>query len=213
MSILDILNEQSTFVHVFAGVSLLIYIILFIFGGIGISKIAKRREIKGSVLAFIPFLQHIILGKIADDIVNSRNKLGSKRKKRYSTLYPLLSFLNPINLVNSLLGVAMHLYLPQELDPWYLSLSNADAPLHMNSIILGVIEILLLILFINMMKEIYDEYDRENTNMFVALSVLFKLHPFILFFLRNRKSFEYSYTKFDDEYYENFNDFKQTIDD
>lgn len=212
MNILDIINEKSLFVHVFAGVSMLIYVILFILGGIGISKMASNRQIKGSKLAFVPIFQHIILGRIADDIVNGRNKIEKNKKKRYATLYPMLSLLNPINLVNSLLGIAMHLYLPQELDPWYFSLTNEGLP-HINSIFLGVIEVLLLVLFISMMKEIFDEYERENTNLFVALSVFFKLHPFIFFFIKDRKPYEYKYTKFDDEYYDHFNDFKQTIED
>lgn len=211
MSIVDILNEQSLFVHVFAGVSMLLYIILFILGGIGINKIASTREIKGAKLAFVPIFQHIILGRIADDIVNSRNKINKNAKKRYATLFPILSILNPINLVNSHLGVAMHLYLPTEFDPWYFSFRTSSLP-HINSIFLGVIEVLLLFTFISMLKEIFDEYDRDNTSMFVALSLFFKLHPFILFFMKDKKPFEYKYSKFDDEYYENFNDFKTTID-
>lgn len=211
MSIVDIINEQDLFIHVFAGISMLIYIILFILGGFGISKILSNRGIKGSKLAFIPILQHVMLGKIADDIVNKKNKID-KNKKRYATLFPLLSILNPINLVNSLLGVAMHLYLPAQFDPWYFSLRSTSSP-HINSIFLGVVEVMLLIIFISMLKEIFDEYDKDNTSMFVALSVFFKLHPFILFFIRDRKPYEYKYSKFDDEYYEHFNDFKQTIDD
>lgn len=212
MSILDIINEKTPFVHVFAGVSMLIYIILFLIGAIGISKIASNREIKGSKLAFIPILQHVVLGKIADDIVSSRNKMDTSNKNRYARLYPLLSILNPINLVNSLLGVAMHLYLPEQFDPWYFSVNTPGLP-HINSIFLGVIEVLLLVTFINMMKEIFDEYDKENTSLFVALSVLFKLHPFILFFMKDRTPFEYKYSKFDDEYYEHFDDFKPQVGD
>ncbi len=213
MGILDLINEQSTFVHIFAGISLFIYVVLFIFGGIGISKIATNREIKGAKLAFIPILQHVMIGKIADDIVASRNKLSktTKKKFKYSVFYPLLSILNPINLVNSGLGVAMHLYLPKELDPWYLSFTSSEMP-HLYSISLGIVEVLLLVIFISMMKEIFDDYSREYTAACVTLSMFFKVHPLLFFLIKDNKPFEYKYTKFDDEYYENFNDFKTTID-
>lgn len=211
--IISLINSQSLFVHIVAGISLAFYIVLFIFGGIGISKIANDRGIKGAKTAFIPILQHIMIGKIADDIIDSRNKLGkpSKKKFQYSTFYPLLSLLNPLNFVNSWVGIAMHLYLPQEVDPWYLSIAKPYMP-HMYSIALGVVEVLLFVLFISMIKEIFDEYSRENTSACVMLSVFLKVHPFLFFLIRNNKPYEYKYTKFDDEYYENFNDFKTTID-
>lgn len=214
MTFLDTVLQQHIFVHVFAGVSMLVYIIFFILGAFGIRRMAVNRGLNKTWFAFVPVLQMSLVGKIADDIVSKKNKLSTQTERigKYSVMYPALSLLNPINMVNSLLGLAMHLYLPEHLDPWYLGLASSSN-MHINSLLLGVVEFFLLIVFISMIKEIFDDYDKENTNMYVALSVFFKLHLFILFFLRHRQPFEYKYTKFDDEYYDNFNDFTQQVGD
>lgn len=213
-NLLEMLNQQNFIVHVFAGISMLIYIVLFILSAIGVSQIATNRQIKSSWLAFVPVFQYMMIGKIADDIISSKNKISKNknRKFKYSIIYPLLSVLNPFNLVNSGLSIATYLYLPEKFSLWYLSIGTGTLP-HIVSIIFGFIEIALLILFVSIMKEIYDEYDRKNTNVYVMMSVLFKLQPFILFFLKDKAPFEYEYTIYEDEYndehYEYFNELRK----
>lgn len=214
MSIFGDISSQSFIVHALAGISIFIYIIFFIFSAIGISTIAKRRGLeKKAPLAFIPLLQYSVVGAIADDIIGDKNKLNKHKKKKikFAIIYPLLSLLNPFNMVNSGLGFAVHFYLQEQFNPWYLAVAESSKP-HIYSMGLGVVEILLLLIFITVTKEIFDEYDGENTNLFVALSVLLKLHPILFFKIRNNTVREYEYSKFDDEYYENFNDFKQVGD-
>lgn len=64
--------RQSMFIAL--GVALGIYLAILILGGIGMHVMAKKRGMKGSWMAFVPFLNTLYAGKLAGEV----NVFGKK---------------------------------------------------------------------------------------------------------------------------------------
>lgn len=177
-------STVSDFAGIFAGllvifafllfVSLAYVVVFYIFNAIGLYNIAKNRGMKNPYLAFIPIANSYYLGKISDDIDRTMNKKSSNAVLilAFEISCLVLSIVSTVtSAVSSLagmygfLGVALLLYM--------LALAAAIA--------------YSVFVYISLYK-IYKEYVPEKAVLFEVLSVLFDIHAFFLFAIRNKKS-------------------------
>lgn len=155
-------------------------VVCYIFNGIGLYTLAKRRNLNSPFLAFIPVANSYLTGEIADDINRTMNK-KSKYAKTILALF-IVSFLLPLvtipfsivgTLVGSLVGLAV--------------VSNIVSSL--TTAVSVVVSVCCSVYLYIAYYKIYKEYAPDKAVLFIVLSILLPVtQPFIVFSLRNKIS-------------------------
>ncbi len=148
----------------FTGVILTLYIAVYILYIFGIFRMAKRRNIKNSWIAFIPIINSYILGQIVNPL-----KIGNKT----ITNTPVLLLI--IHLTYFILRIALPLL--TTLFP-YISFFSICCT-HM-------LIILVWLLFLLIYYKIYQIYTKKPLT-FTLLSIIPMLAPIFIFLFRNNK--------------------------
>jgi len=166
----------------FVVVALLVSLVFYIFNAIALYSIAKRRRMNNAFLAFIPIANKYYLGKIADDISRTMNKKTNHAKR---ILIPMVIGV-AIDVVGSFfagLGTALiSLYTGGETGVAIIGLSIVI------SLFSGAALIVSAIFKYIALYSIFKEYSNSNAVLFIILSVLLSISPFLLFAIRNKKS-------------------------
>ncbi|MBR4942579.1 MAG: hypothetical protein IKZ28_00980 [Clostridia bacterium] len=179
---------------------LLVWGILFVLQGIGLSTMAKKRGMKNRVCAFIPFVNIWYIGKLAGEC----NFFGQRLKR--GGVYAMIA-----QIVATLLTVAMisaEVYLTfthgepmisndgYVTAPYWQGLVGFDLTVFrfydLSSYILPIAQLVVEILFLILMMALCKKYAPKN-HLFLSFLVLFMPASrfIVIFALRNRKEFDY----------------------
>lgn len=165
-------------------------IALYVFRSLGVYTIAKRRGLKHSWFAWVPVVDHYLLGSLSDQyqyVVKGKNK--SKRKWllglsiAIAVMYVALMVML-IGLAVTFAGNAAAGFSQPKLEKMalrsLLSVMAAAVPLAVLGIANAVLRYIAL-------YDVYTSVDPRNNVLYIVLSVLFKVsEPFFLFFNRKR---------------------------
>ena len=184
------------------GVAAGIYLICLILGGIGMHVMAKKRGMKGSWIAFLPFGNTFYAGKLAGET----NFFGKKVKwmglaamlfeivhvgLSIFSFYILFSFMqpefyDPITTSDGLLGGAefVSFKLPVRLR-WMLT---ADA---VCEILIYVFYLFMLLAMCMMFYSFYRKYYARSPFVMMFLSALLPFRGFVIFAVRNNTPVDY----------------------
>jgi len=160
-------------------------IAVYLFQAIGLYKLSKNRGYGKAWLSFIPIINIYTMGEIADNI-----KANLSKKTCYTkTLLVLNASIIPFSILYLIINSNSIAYFWQKLE------FGADNSTQIaTTIVLSIIVISTAIITYIVLYRIYAEYSKQNANLFIALSILFSLHPFILFAIRNNPSATKPYT-------------------
>ena len=171
----------------------------FILQGIGLSRMAKNRNIHKRALAFIPFVNIYFMGKLAGEC----SFFGQKVKK--VGLYAMLAQIISTLLMATTIGVGLYIYVnygtPDETSvfgiPFWSALPATENALYtifevsywVNQIVYFVFEILMVMLLMGL----YKRYVPSNYVLFALISFLSMpiASNIIIFVIRNRKAIDY----------------------
>lgn len=157
--------------------------IFFILTGMATHKMAKDFGINNLYLAYIPFSQQYLQGKLADTINKNDNEWSL-----YRVLYPILT-------VITILGYGFLLISIYTLDTPLISSEFFGSPIAVNSVILMIIfmiiSLICLVYLVTLYKchyIIFNEYEPKTAVLYILLSVFFNIHPVLLFLVKDKKS-------------------------
>lgn len=153
---------------------LAIALVFYLFQAIALYKIAKNRGKKNAFLAFIPFANSYYLGSIGDDINATMGKTSTYARK-------ILTFMIAGFASDFVAGISGSVMRMTKSVLWL-------APMVLLYIAGIAFTITMAVYVYISMYKIYNEYDQKNATLFIVLSVLFNIHPFLLFAIRNKKS-------------------------
>ncbi len=187
------------------GVAAGIYLICLILGGIGMHVMAKKRGMKGSWMAFVPFLNTLYAGKLAGEV----NVFGKKVKwmglaatflefvyvgLSAFSCYLLFSLLQPgyftYRTANTIGGEAYYqAELVTERVPlgmrWMLTADTVC------EILIYVFYILMLLAMCLMFYSFYRKYYARSPFIMMFLSALFPFRGIVIFAVRNNAPVDY----------------------
>jgi hypothetical protein len=140
-------------------VLLLVGLLAYVMGSVGMYQIASRRGLANPWMAWLPYASIYLLGAIADDINKRKNKASNYRWLLLgfllsSTLFPIIILLNPF--VATVLGILS----------FALTLATA---------VIGYISYYM----------IYEEYTHTAAGLLVLSILVSPAIPFVLFAIRN----------------------------
>lgn len=171
-------------------VALLIAIPLYLLYAIGLKTIADRRNLKHSIFAFFPFFGSYLLGCVYDDMQALKGKKTGYRKL-------LLAF-------SLCMGIPMMLYFTIYILGMSYLFSNtmydpfmndtAGASFFLVFLLAGMLYVIGLgfgiayaVFYYIALYNIYNEYDRKNTVLYLVLSIVFGFSWLFLFLIRNKE--------------------------
>lgn len=179
-----------------------IYLVCLVMGGIGMHVMAKKRGMKGSWMAFLPFLNTLYAGKLAGET----NFFGKKVKwmggaaallefvhvgLSVFSFYILFSFMrpeycDPITTADGLFGGAEFVSskLPVGMR-WMLTADNVC------EILIYVFYILMLLAMCLMFYSFYRKYYARSPFIMMFLSALFPFRGIVIFAVRNNAPVDY----------------------
>ena len=179
-----------------------IYLVCLVMGGIGMHVMAKKRGMKGSWMAFLPFLNTLYAGKLAGET----NFFGKKIKwmggaaallefvhvgLSVFSFYILFSFMrpeycDPITTADGLFGGAEFVSskLPVGMR-WMLTADNVC------EILIYVFYILMLLAMCLMFYSFYRKYYARSPFIMMFLSALFPFRGIVIFAVRNNAPVDY----------------------
>ena len=181
-----------------------IYLVCLIMGGIGMHVMAKKRGMKGSWMAFVPFLNTLYAGKLAGEV----NVFGKKVKwmglaatflefvyvgLSAFSCYLLFSLLQPgyftYRTANTIGGEAYQAELVTERVPlgmrWMLTADTVC------EILIYVFYILMLLAMCLMFYSFYRKYYARSPFIMMFLSALFPFRGIVIFAVRNNAPVDY----------------------
>ena len=181
-----------------------IYLVCLIMGGIGMHVMAKKRGMKGSWMAFVPFLNTLYAGRLAGEV----NVFGKKVKWMgiAATLlefiyvglsafscYLLFSLLQPgyftYRTANTIGGEVYQAELVTERVPlgmrWMLTADTVC------EILIYVFYILMLLAMCLMFYSFYRKYYARSPFIMMFLSALFPFRGIVIFAVRNNAPVDY----------------------
>ena len=192
--------RQSMFIAL--GVALGIYLAILILGGIGMHVMAKKRGMKGSWMAFVPFLNTLYAGKLAGEV----NVFGKKVKwmgivatllevafvglNVLSTVI-LFSFMrpeycDPITTADGLFGGAE--FVSSKLPVGMRWMLTADT---VCDILIYVFYLFLLLAMCMMFYSFYRKYYARSPFIMMFLSALLPFRGIVIFAVRNNTPVDY----------------------
>lgn len=171
-----------------SAITFIIGLVFYIFTAISLYAISKKRGYDKPWLAFIPIANFYLMGAIADNI-----NLVIKKK----TIFRRLALILSGSFIFSLIMIFVFIFKGVE---------NSEAINQNPSLSLGIImgvgifyiliiilRICYLILLGFILYRIYMDYTPNNAVAFLVLSLIFKIHPFFLFSIRNKPSISMYY--------------------
>lgn len=173
-------------------ISLCVYLIIFLFEGIGLFVAAKKAGIKGKWMAFIPFLNTFLLGRLG-----GQSQFFSMKVKRaglyamlaelvcfacfgayYYTGYLLSDYLKPVADYYQYVGV------PETLQ-WALNLNEGMYYL------ISVVDLVYTVFLAIVLIAFFRKYNAKNSMLMAITSVLFPIKAFLIFAVRNNTPVDY----------------------
>ncbi len=179
-----------------------IYLVCLVMGGIGMHVMAKKRGMKGSWMAFLPFLNTLYAGKLAGET----NFFGKKVKwmggaaallefvhvgLSVFSFYILFSFMrpeycDPITTADGLFGGAE--FVSSKLPVGMRWMLTADT---VCEILTYVFYLLLLLAMCMMFYSFYRKYYARSPFIMMFLSALLPFRGFVIFAVRNNTPVDY----------------------
>ena len=179
-----------------------IYLVCLVMGGIGMHVMAKKRGMKGSWMAFLPFLNTLYAGKLAGET----NFFGKKVKwmggaaallefvhvgLSVFSFYILFSFMrpeycDPITTADGLFGGAE--FVSSKLPVGMRWMLTADT---VCEILIYVFYILMLLAMCLMFYSFYRKYYARSPFIMMFLSALFPFRGIVIFAVRNNAPVDY----------------------
>ena len=179
--------------------AIIIWIAAFLFQGVGVSTMAKKRGLKKTWLAFVPFVNIWYIGKIAGEC-----QFFGQRVKRIG-MYAMIAQIIATVFTILTIGAEMYLWLrhgaPQMQTqlgiPYWTGLSGFSATVlkfyDLSGYLFSLFQLICEIVLVLLLMGLYRQYEPKN---YIALTLLTALVPisrfFILFALRNRKPIDYN---------------------
>lgn len=165
---------------------ILFWLVFFILTAISTAKMAKDYGIKDSFLAYIPFSQQYMQGKVADAINKQNNEWSL-----YQLLYPILTAI-------TIIGYGFLLVAILTFDIPIITSDFADlidSSLAINTmiylIVFTIISLICLIYLVVLYKchfIIFNEYDSKHSVLYLMLSIFFNIHPILLYMIKDKKT-------------------------
>lgn len=179
-----------------------IYLVCLVMGGIGMHVMAKKRGMKGSWMAFLPFLNTLYAGKLAGET----NFFGKKVKwmggaaallefvhvgLSVFSFYILFSFMrpeycDPITTADGLFGGAE--FVSSKLPVGMRWMLTADT---VCEILTYVFYLFLLLAMCMMFYSLYRKYYARSPFIMMFLSALLPFRGFVIFAVRNNTPVDY----------------------
>lgn len=179
-----------------------IYLVCLVMGGIGMHVMAKKRGMKGSWMAFLPFLNTLYAGKLAGET----NFFGKKVKwmggaaallefvhvgLSVFSFYILFSFMrpeycDPITTADGLFGGAE--FVPSKLPVGMRWMLTADT---VCEILTYVFYLFLLLAMCMLFYSFYRKYYARSPFIMMFLSALLPFRGFVIFAVRNNTPVDY----------------------
>lgn len=164
-------------------IGLLLYsLIRYLVGALGLYTLSKRRGYRYPWLAFIPVANVYLLGAVADNISYCQ---GRKSYFRY--------VLTGLSAASFFLGMLQSTVSQNMLYDIYALTGQAVPTVSLTVALLLFLFVVLLgianaVVTWIVLFRIYRDYHQSRDILYLTLSILFGLHPFFLFALRNRPS-------------------------
>lgn len=157
--------------------------IFFILTAISTAKMAKDLGLKDLYLAYIPFSQQYMQGKVTDTINKNDNEWSL-----YQVLYPILT-------VITILGYGFLFVALITFEEPLFTNEFFNNPIVVNSIlymvIFSIISLICLIYLVVLYKchyIIFKEYEPKYAILYLTLSIFFNIHPILLFLIKDKKT-------------------------
>ena len=181
----------------FFAVMAIIGLLFYILRAVGLMGIAKRRGFPNSWLAWIPFANAYLFGKVADDISYRNGQIKAFRKILLSleiavsvgTAISLAVMMKPLMEILSAMityrGQAWSLYYPQTQVDSMLFTIGAGAMIMM---LVSVVAMVYVVFHYIALYRIYKEYSPNEAVIFLVLSILLSgiFEPISLLIIKNR---------------------------
>lgn len=173
------------------------WLVMFILQGVGLYKMAKKRNMRKKFLAFIPFANVYYMGKLAGDsfVFGQRMKNSGLYAMIAETVFSSL-FITALILQYSLYfqcGNPLRVY--GVFPYWDVvgdGLSNTLVSFYMVIVrLLLVFQLIAAILMIILLSALYRKYAPKQYFLLGFLTILFPVRYIIIFAIRNRKAIDY----------------------
>ena len=156
---------------------------MYVLRSIGIYAVAKRRGLKHAWFAWLPVVDHYLLGCISDQyryVVKGQNKNKRKLLLVLDLILVVLAVVATVSLVgtvaDTVTGFAAESALPARL----LGTMGLLLPMLVIGVVMTVIRYMAL-------YDLYVSCDPGNSTMYLVLSILFQVtEPFFVFFNRKK---------------------------
>lgn len=191
-TVVEYINLMLTYwmcVLIGAGV---LYLVCLILGGIGLRRIAKTLNIKGSWMAFIPFLNTYFTGKIAGET----QFFGQKMKR--SGLYAMIFEILYVGLETTI--IVLSIYALNQLDWYYITDGELrasypawfdHATLYVNAFT-TVMRFGVLVFFFALFYSFYRKFYARSPFLMTFLSSVLPFRGITIFAVRKNKPIDYA---------------------
>ena len=174
-----------------------IYLVLLIFGGIGLNKLAKKQGLKHRFMAFLPFVNTYYAGKLAGE-----TQFFGQKMKRVG-LYAMLSEIAYVALQIFVLVATVISYFPQYLtlevtDNVLIGQPNADLPswvepsITYGGLVAYLVWFFVLIFFCVLYIAFFRKYYARGPILLAFLSSILPFRGFTIFAVRNNAPVDYN---------------------
>ena len=202
--------------YLFAALGALgVYVILLIFGGIGLSKLAKKQGLKHRWMGFLPFFNTYYAGKLAGE-----TQFFGQKMKRVG-LYAMLTEILYVVLQLFLMIATVISYFPQyrtlEVDEGVMTgIANSDMPAWLEptilygSLVAYLIWFFVIIFFCVLFIAFFRKYYARGPILLAFLSAVLPFRGITIFAVRNNAPVDYNdYIRRRTQAYMRSNDYNQ----
>ena len=184
--------------YLFAALGALgVYVILLIFGGIGLSKLAKKQGLKHRWMGFLPFFNTYYAGKLAGE-----TQFFGQKMKRVG-LYAMLTEILYVVLQLFLMIATVISYFPQyrtlEVDEGVMTgIANSDMPAWLEptilygSLVAYLIWFFVIIFFCVLFIAFFRKYYARGPILLAFLSAVLPFRGITIFAVRNNAPVDYN---------------------
>ncbi len=195
-----------TQIFITVGIMLAIMLALYVLMGIGLMTMAKKREMKNSYLAFIPFARYYLMGKLIGKV----NFFGKPLKNigvlavvtsactfAVMAIYYIASYLPILSAVFK--GATVTIETTTE-GTYYSGFTfNSEAiknafniTISISSILHTIFDLVNFFVMLELFIELFKKYSPERYFLFSFVAVLTSLGGVFVFALRNKKAVDYN---------------------
>ena len=189
-----------------AGIMLAVMLALYVLMGVGLMTMAKRREMKNSYLAFIPFARYYLVGKLI-----GKSRLFGKPIKNIGVLavvtsactfglmaiYYIASYLPIILAVFQGATVVIESTVEGTFYSGFSFSSEAikkafNITISVSSILHTILDLVNFFVMLEIYSELFKKYAPERYFLFAFIAILTGCGGIIVFALRNKKAIDYN---------------------